>query len=275
MIDVLSRSFTVGHLPLRRLNGEVVGNALLRIDPEIGVDLLGRAEADREIVHDLLGLKVQVLRARPVDCEIKIGRVKLLLHMGIDNALYVRKPLLRFLCKLDIVRISALDLQVDLGWHAEIQNLRHHVGRLEIEEQAGERFRQPLAQRPDVILRGAVVLFQRDLDDAVIDADDRVVGEGEVIEPLRDADIVEDELAFRSRDDAANVVFDLLKILLRVFDACAGRSAHMKLDKPRVHGRERSRGQHNRTERPPSRRRRRRSRGTMKRWLMKPCSTQV
>ena len=61
-------------------------------------------------------------------------------------------------------------------------------------------------------------------------------GEGEVIKPLGDADIVEDKLAFRLRDGTANVVLDLLEILLRVFDACAGGSAHMKLNKPRVDG---------------------------------------
>ena len=72
---------------------------------------------------------------------------------------------------LDIARVCALDLQFDLGCHAEIQNLRYHIGRLKIEEQVRKRIRQLFAKLSDVVLRGAVVLFQRDLDDAVVHAD--------------------------------------------------------------------------------------------------------
>ena len=89
--------------------------------------------------------------ARPVYGEIKVRRVKLLLDMGVDNALDVRKPLLRLaFAELDIAWISALGfLQVDLGRAApKFKIWRHHIGGLEIEEQARKRFRQPLAQRP-------------------------------------------------------------------------------------------------------------------------------
>ena len=75
--------------------------------------------------------------------------------------------------------ISALHLQVDLHGHAKIEDLRHHVGRLEIEQQIGERLRSS-AQPSDVLFGRTVIGLQRDLDDAVVDADDRIIGEREI-----------------------------------------------------------------------------------------------
>ncbi len=83
-------------LPFRRLHREIIGNALLRIDPEIRVHLLGRAEADRQIVHDLLGLQIEVLRARAVDVEVQVGRVELLLDVSVDDARNGRRPAFAF-----------------------------------------------------------------------------------------------------------------------------------------------------------------------------------
>ena len=39
---------------------------------------------------------------------------------------------------LVVLGIAALDLHIDLGRHAEIQNLRHDIGGLEIEKHVGK-----------------------------------------------------------------------------------------------------------------------------------------
>ena len=59
---------------------------------------------------------------------------------------------------------------------------------------------QLLAQSADIFGRWGVILFQRDLDDAVIDADRRPIREGEIIEARREPDIVYDELEILLRD---------------------------------------------------------------------------
>ena len=81
---------------------------------------------------------------------------------------------------------------------------------------------------------GAVPVLQRHQDHAVIDADRRAVGEGQIIEPRRQADVVDDQLALARRDDVADLVLDGLEDLLGLLDAGAGRSADVKLDLPAV-----------------------------------------
>ena len=73
-------------------------------------------------------------------------------------------------------------------------------------------------------------LLQRHQDHAVIDADGRAVGEGEVVHPLRHADIVDDEVAIALRNDLADLVLDLLEDALGRFDAGCRRGADVKLD---------------------------------------------
>ncbi len=63
----------VGDAIFRRLHGEVIGNAILRIGPEIGRDLLRRAEADVEIVGDAAERQPELLRARAVDGVVELG----------------------------------------------------------------------------------------------------------------------------------------------------------------------------------------------------------
>ena len=82
---------------------------------------------------------------------------------------------------------------VDLRRQAEIQDLRHHVGRLEIEDVLRECGRQHLAQFLDVVGGRRVALLQRHQDHAVIDADRRAVGEGQIVGARRQSDIVDDQ----------------------------------------------------------------------------------
>ena len=88
---------------------------------------------------------------------------------------------------------------VDLRRQAEIQDLGDDVGRLEIEHRLGEGRRQHLAQLAHVVGRRRMAFLQRDQDHAVIDADRRAVGEGEIVGPRRQADVVDDQLRGRSR----------------------------------------------------------------------------
>ena len=59
---VLPRSFSELTWYLRRLHREVIGNAVGRIGPEIGRDLLGGAQADIDVVGDLAGVEAELLR---------------------------------------------------------------------------------------------------------------------------------------------------------------------------------------------------------------------
>jgi hypothetical protein len=79
-----------------------------------------------------------------------------------------------------------------------------------------------------------VPVLQRHQDYAVIDANRRAVGEGQVVQPERQADVVDDQLALARRDDVADLVLDGLEDLLGLLDPRAGRSADVKLDLPPV-----------------------------------------
>src|SRR5258706_144393 len=64
----------------------------------------------------------------------------------------------------------------------------------------------------------------------IIDVDGRSVGVGEIVHALRNADVVDDEVAVVLRDNLADLVFDLLEDTLSGFDARGGRGADVKLD---------------------------------------------
>ncbi len=66
---------------------------------------------------------------------------------------------------------------VDLRRDAEVENLRHHVGGLEVEYRFREGGRQRLAQLIDVALGRSVTVLERDQDHAVVRASRRPVAE--------------------------------------------------------------------------------------------------
>ena len=88
---------------------------------------------------------------------------------------------------------------VDLGGQAEVQDLGHDVGRLEIEHDLGKGRRQGLAQLAHVVGRRRMAFLEGHQDHAVIHADRRAVGEGEIVGPRRQADVVDDQLAVAAR----------------------------------------------------------------------------
>ncbi len=80
--------------------------------------------------------------------------------------------------------------------------------------------------------------LQRHQNHAVVDVDSRPVGEGEIVDTLRNADVVDDEVALLLRDDLADLVFDLQKYALGGLDARGGRGTDVELDLSAVNLRE-------------------------------------
>ena len=67
------------HSVFRRLDRQVIRNSGRRIRPEIGRDLLGRAQAYIEAAGDGVGIKSELCRASSIDHGIKCGCRNLLL----------------------------------------------------------------------------------------------------------------------------------------------------------------------------------------------------
>ena len=150
--------------------------------------------------------------------------------MRVDDAGNGGDALPQFLGDRKVVGAVADGADVDLRRQPEVQDLRHDIGGLEIEGVLRERGRQHLAQLPDIIGGRLVAFLERHLDDAVVDADGRAVGEGQIVGAGRQADIVDDQLAVLFRNDLADLVLHRLENLLGGFDPGAGRRADVKLD---------------------------------------------
>ena len=127
---------------------------------------------------------------------------------------------------------------VDLRRQSEVQNLRHDIGRLEIEHVLRECGGQHLTQFLDIVGGRLVALLERHLDDAIVDPDRRAVGECQIVGSRRQSDIVDDQGAVLFRNDFADLVLDRLEYRLGAFDAGSGGSANMKLDLAAVDQRE-------------------------------------
>ena len=88
-----------------------------------------------------------------------------------------------------------------------------------------------------------MAVLQRHQDHAVIDADRRAVGEGEIVGARRQADVVDDQLAVAARGSTSRILSSTAwKMLLGRLDARAGRRADMELDQAAVDQPGRSRG---------------------------------
>ena len=155
--------------------------------------------------------------------------------MCIDQARHLRHALLNLTRQRPIpVPVASLDLHVDLRGDAEIQDLGDHIGGLEIEQYVGKGLGEREAQLLDVVRRRRMALLQGDQDLAVVDADGRSIGEGEVIGALRQPDIVQDEIQVALGHDLPDLVLDRLEDLLGMLDARARRRTDMELDEPGV-----------------------------------------
>ncbi len=126
--------------------------------------------------------------------------------------------------------VAADDADVDLRRQPEVKNLGRHVGGLEIEGIGWKCGREHFTELADIVGCRRVSFLQRHQDHAVIDVDGRSIGEGEIVHALRNADVVDDEVAIALRDNLADLVFDLLEDTLSGFDARGGGRADVKLD---------------------------------------------
>jgi hypothetical protein len=103
--------------------------------------------------------------------------------MGIDQARNIGHLLLQERRDLFVVlAVTPLHLHIDLRGYAEVQHLRHHVGRLEIEEHVGEGDRQFGAQLLDDLGGGLMLVAELDLNDPVIDPYGAAIGKREVVD---------------------------------------------------------------------------------------------
>ena len=83
---------------------------------------------------------------------------------------------------------------------SEVQDLRHDVGRLKVEQKRGEGARQPLPQFRHVFRsRAMFAFFQSDQNLAIEGADGGAVAKGKVERLSRASDIIQNEFNFLRR----------------------------------------------------------------------------
>src|SRR4029077_2577598 len=127
------------HQAFRSLDRDVIGNPGDGIGPEVGRDLLRRAQADIEVIGDSLRAEPQLQRARPVDVHHEGRRIELLLEMSIGDTRNARETAAPLPGHAPVGRtIATNDLNVDLRRQSEIEDLGDHVGGLEIKGRGGE-----------------------------------------------------------------------------------------------------------------------------------------
>ncbi len=112
------------------------------------------------------------------------------------------------------------------------------VGRRERERDAGEALRQHFAQLLDVVGRRRVAFLERDLDVAVLLADDAGVVVGQVDARDREADVVDHRLDLLRRNDFAHDLLHGGELVRGFLDARADLRAHVHQDLAAVDRRE-------------------------------------
>src|SRR6202011_3419933 len=135
------------HLVFRRLYRDVIGDPIGRVGPEVGRHLLGRAQARIDIVADVARGDAELQGPRPVDLDVEIRGVDLLLEMGVGDTWdrrYAAAQLFGNAQVLDPIITDGAD--VDLRGEAEIQDLGSHICGLEVEQIRRERRRQNFSQ---------------------------------------------------------------------------------------------------------------------------------
>ena len=99
---------------LRRLNGDVVADAVFGIEPEGRSGLEAGAQRDEQVLRDVFRLQADGLRAGAIDVEVQRGFVERLLNVDIDGAGDVAQLGGHFLCYGEIaVCVDAGDGDVD------------------------------------------------------------------------------------------------------------------------------------------------------------------
>src|SRR5258708_729579 len=158
--------------------------------------------------------------------------------MRVDDSGDCGEALSKLLCNRKVVQVGAYRPHIDLRRQSEVQNLRHDIGRLEIERAFGKCSGQHLTQFLDIIGGRLMALLQLDLDNTVVDADRGTIRECQIVSSRRQSDIVDNELAISFRNDFADLVLHLLEYRLGAFDTGPSGPANVKLDLAAVDQRE-------------------------------------
>ena len=124
--------------------------------------LAAPAQGEQHAVGDVAGREAGAGRLGAVHAHLEVRVVEVLLDAQVGQAGHVTQlgqdPVGHLPVALEVV---ALDLHVDRGGQAEVQDLGHDVGRQEVEGDPGELLGQA---RPQVahVIRGGPVLFLRE-----------------------------------------------------------------------------------------------------------------
>ena len=216
------------HRVLRRLHGDGVGDAVLRIEP-VGRRGLRRARQGRLQAVGGIAFR-QADRAGHVAVEIDLQgrRAQLLLNARVGDA-GDAADLRQQGEGVGVVRgvVLAGDLHVERCRRAEVQDLADHVRRQEGEGGAGEVARQPLAQHPRQGIAGVLALAHRDQHVAVEGADGAGVVVARVDAAGRQADVVDDAGDLLAREQLAKLRLDAADERRHLLDAGAGGRADM------------------------------------------------
>ena len=122
------------HQVLRRLHRDIVGDTVFRIGPEIGCDRLGGGEARADVIADFARGDAQLQGAGAIDLNEEVGRIDLLLYMSIDDPRNGGVAAAQLLGNAQVLDPVVTDrAHIDLRSQSKIQNLRRHIGGLEVE----------------------------------------------------------------------------------------------------------------------------------------------
>ena len=138
-------------------------DAVFRVQPVIGLRLAAAGKIQQyRVGHIALGQSdLGCLGA--VDGKVQFGLVGRLLHPDVHSARDLA-DIIRQFCR-DLPRffsVPAHDLDVDRGRQAEIDRLIDDIGRQKIKRRSGKVSPQAGAQPADIIIRGPVILVERD-----------------------------------------------------------------------------------------------------------------
>ena len=166
---------------MRRLNGDVVGDAVFGIEIEVGGGLEAAAERHQQALRHILLRQADGLGAGAVHIHRHVGIVEGLLDARVGRAGNIADLIEHALGQGAVaIEIRADDLNIDGRREAEVENLRDDVHRQHVERDAGILAGQHAAQLLDIGRGGMVILGQLHLDVGVRRADRRRGGVGEI-----------------------------------------------------------------------------------------------
>ena len=178
---------------MRRLNGDVIGHAILRIQPKIGGGLETPAQADEHALRDIFRRHPNLVDERAIHIQAKRGQAHHLLHVHIRSSRNEPQPVRDPLPDVVVcLHVRAHDLNIDRSRQSKIKDLRHDICGLK-EELHTRKPRRKYAAQPPHVLRRRMMMFriQRDQNLGVTRPNHARTAVGEVNARIRQPDVVE------------------------------------------------------------------------------------